>query len=114
MRVALLLLLACADKGSSHRPDDAPLDDTDTDTLPDADGDGAPDAADCAPDDPTVYPGAPARCGDGLVNDCDGDEATEEAACAPAGEAPITQADALILDLREDDIGALSTFAADS
>ncbi|MCB9682638.1 MAG: putative metal-binding motif-containing protein [Alphaproteobacteria bacterium] len=37
----------------------------------DADGDGADDCADCAPDDPTVFPGAPEACND-VDDDCDG------------------------------------------
>ena len=37
----------------------------------DFDGDGAPDALDCAPEDPTVYPGAPDEFGDGVDKNCD-------------------------------------------
>ncbi|MCP4871059.1 MAG: hypothetical protein GY898_20320, partial [Proteobacteria bacterium] len=38
----------------------------------DTDGDGVPDLADCAPEDPTLSPNALEVCGDGIDNDCDG------------------------------------------
>ena len=38
----------------------------------DFDGDGALDEVDCAPEDPTVYPGAAEVCDDGVDQDCDG------------------------------------------
>jgi len=37
----------------------------------DHDGDGVEDASDCAPDDGTIYPGAPDPFGDGVDQDCD-------------------------------------------
>ncbi|MCK6524358.1 hypothetical protein L6R49_23375 [Myxococcota bacterium] len=43
-------------------------------TPSDRDGDGAPDAADCDPDDNTVYPGAPDVPYDGVDSGCDGGE----------------------------------------
>ena len=43
-------------------------------TPSDRDGDGAPDGADCDPDDPKVYPGAPDEPYDGVDAGCDGGE----------------------------------------
>jgi hypothetical protein len=43
------------------------------DSIPlelDLDRDGVPDADDCDPSDPTIYPRAPEICGDNKVNDC--------------------------------------------
>tara|TARA_Y100001968_G_scaffold314626_1_gene340249 strand:+ start:815 stop:2500 length:1686 start_codon:yes stop_codon:yes gene_type:complete len=38
----------------------------------DYDGDNSPDAEDCSPIDPTIYPGAPDELGDGIDQNCDG------------------------------------------
>ena len=61
LALAFLLLPACA--------------------APDADGDGTPDAEDCAPEDPAIHPGADEAC-DGLDTDCDGEVPPEELADA--------------------------------
>ncbi len=97
MRRALVLLLlsACtepkyANPGSGsdtgtpdeETPDDSgsvdPDDSGDTDEpLPDADGDGTHDGADCAPDDPDIHPGAAEIPYDGIDQDCDGLDETD-------------------------------------
>ncbi len=44
--------------------------------LYDFDGDGALDGDDCAPGDPSIYPGAEDLCGDGIDQDCDDADST--------------------------------------
>ncbi|MFH1810317.1 MAG: MopE-related protein [Pseudomonadota bacterium] len=52
----------------------------------DRDGDGDPDATDCAPDSAAVHHGATEICSDGLDNDCaGGDAACDDHANTPAG-----------------------------
>ena len=64
----------------SDGPDDSDSDadsdaDSDTDTGGvDFDGDGSSDDEDCAPNDPSMYPGAPEIWYDGLDSDCAGDD----------------------------------------
>ena len=68
----LATLAGCADMATPAlvpAPDrgwDSGLEDGD-----DADGDGVDDSADCAPQDPYVFPGADEICNDGQDNDCD-------------------------------------------
>jgi hypothetical protein len=47
----------------------------------DLDGDGVPNARDCNPSNPVVYPGAPEDCDDGLDNNCNGWSDGFDAAC---------------------------------
>ncbi len=62
-------LLACTgiEKESVRLSDSAPPDSG----AQDQDGDGVPDAQDCAPADPAVFPGAPEYC-NAADDDCDG------------------------------------------
>jgi len=71
-----VLLAACADgPQDSGTPDDSGSTPT-VDTGPfDSDGDGVIDATDCAPEDPTVHPGATETWYDGVDQDCDGNDA---------------------------------------
>jgi serralysin len=69
MRTLPLLLALAACAGGADDTD--PTADTDVVAGPDADGDGTLDAEDCAPDDPTIHPGAAETC-DGVDQDCDG------------------------------------------
>ena len=65
------------DTGSDTGSDTDVDTDTDTDTLVDTDGDGVHDGADCAPEDPTRYPGAEDIPYDGIDQDCDGLDLTD-------------------------------------
>ena len=76
--VALSVAVACGGKeGDSGTTTFVPVDSGDPepecDLSTDADCDGALDADDCDPNDPTAYPGAPEIPYDGADNDCLGD-----------------------------------------
>ena len=111
MRASVWLFLAgCAGGVTAGKPREG---DTGAEAAPDADGDGIPDASDCAPDDGAVFPGAEEVCNaqdddcDGLIDDDDpgvagrplhytdgdgdgfGDDASGVPGCAaPAGTVP--------------------------
>lgn len=56
--------------------------DADCGFEPDADGDDWPDAADCAPDDPEIFPCSAREVdGDEVDHDCDGFDAARSDAC---------------------------------
>ncbi len=61
--LASAILAGCTDDSKESTP---------STPLPDSDGDGYYDDADCAPDDAAVSPGAPELC-NGQDDDCDGD-----------------------------------------
>lgn len=62
----LFLLFGCADPPPAKTP--PPV------VVVDSDGDGSPDTADCAPDDPYVAPGRDEIPYDGRDQDCDGED----------------------------------------
>lgn len=78
----LLALSACG-RGSTFSvvplPDDGWTDSGWAGT--DSDQDGSADESDCAPEDPTIYPGADEICNDGVDNDCDGQIDTDDPGC---------------------------------
>lgn len=83
-RISLLLTLLCpallwgCDGDKPADDSEAPVDDSGGTTGgPDADGDGVPDAQDCAPDDPYAYPGADEVPYDGKDQDCDGEDVND-------------------------------------
>jgi cysteine-rich repeat protein len=53
--------------------------------IADADGDGSPDASDCAPADATVFPNGVEVCDDGRDNDCNGTADDFVCAAIPLG-----------------------------
>ncbi|MDP2305622.1 MAG: MopE-related protein [Pseudomonadota bacterium] len=75
MRLLLLCLplAACVDKGAPVGDPSGRDIDTAADPAPptDADGDGAPDDEDCAPDSAAIHPGAVEAC-NGVDDNCDG------------------------------------------
>ena len=84
--VALVLALSCTgadkpapvDSGSpvdtTVEPDTSPPDSPVDTAAPDRDGDGTADDEDCAPDDPTIHPGAVETWYDGVDQDCAEDD----------------------------------------
>lgn len=80
-------------------------------TCLDSDGDGSPDDQDCAPYDPTVYPGARDLC-DGKDNNCNGIDGEDAAApdfsfTAPVDPVPITSAVTLSISFSGDNINKI-------
>jgi predicted outer membrane repeat protein len=78
--IVLLLSWSCAgepepedkpDTGSPADTEDPPAGSTPQDPPVDNDADGFTSEEDCDDDDPSVFPGAPELCGDGVRHDCD-------------------------------------------
>ena len=75
---------------------------TDTEPPPvDIDGDGVPNEEDCAPEDPSVYTGAPDTCRDGVDQDCDG----LDGRCGWWEDTPVEAADATLQGWDKDTYG---------
>lgn len=137
----LLQLLGCSvddkvtDSGGNPLEDSHSAQDTDPCAdivwFPDADGDGFGDAEtppvsaceapagmvssqdDCDDTDPSVYPGAPEICMDGVVSDCVGaDESASEQACPAGGPFDLTYADTKLLAAAEGDAGGAFVWGA--
>jgi hypothetical protein len=69
MTLLLLATLGCRNKDEVNYDSDPEV--VDSDAPADADGDGSLDEDDCAPDDPSVFPGATETCNE-IDDNCDG------------------------------------------
>jgi len=78
----VLLVVGCPTASETFEPTPEP-----TPVAEDRDADGSPDAEDCAPLNPEIYPGAPELC-DRLDSDCDGVVPPEEVDSDGDGLAP--------------------------
>lgn len=58
--------------------------------LPDSDGDGVPDEADCAPYDSSIFPGGIEQADDGIDQDCSGADLITQSGAQIAVETPTT------------------------
>ena len=64
-----------------------------TEPQQDSDGDGAGDPCDCLLDNPSVFPGAPENCNDGLDTDCDGADDASDSDCPATCSAAVHDTD---------------------